>query len=337
LGVLYDRLIEPVTVAELTEQGWLVPARYFSLSEPDLERINIVAGDYHQGQLDQAVNQPSLVADVVQTWLARTSGRRTVIFATSIRHSIALSETFQRSGVAAEHVDAGTPTAERMQIFKRFTSGQTQVLVNCFLAAYGFDLPDLACVVLARPTKSEVLYLQMLGRGLRPADNKTDCLVLDHSGAVHEHGFAADERFWHLNGKYALDAPQARDRDHENRQITCPECAAVFTGSRTCPECGHVLAPRGREIATIDGELIEIGAGLPTEEIDRQVFHAELRGFGIEKGYKPGWTAHKFKDRFGAFPPFAWNDLPALEPTLQTRRWIKSRNIAWAKSKRKAS
>ncbi len=336
LGILYDHLIETATVAELTEQGYLVPARYFSLSEPDLHRVETVAGDYHQGQLDQAVNQPQLVADVVQTWLERAGGRRTVVFATSIAHSVALSEAFQRAGVAAEHVDANTPTAERAQIFARFVAGQTQVLTNCFLAAYGFDLPVMSCVVLARPTRSLVLFLQMVGRGLRPAEGKADCFVLDHSGAVHEHGFATDPRFWTLKGKYALESSPITRSTGKSKQIDCPECGAVFAGTRTCPECGYVLQPKGRTVASLDGSLVEIGAGLPKEEINRVVFHAELRGLALEKGYQQGWAAHQFKKRFGEFPPWSWNDDPALEPSLATRRWIKSRQIAWARAQQKA-
>lgn len=336
LGVLYDHLIEPVTVQQLTEQDFLVPARYFSLSEPDLSRVGIVAGDYNQGQLDHAVNQPGLVADIVATWLAKAGGRRTVVFATSIAHSVALSESFQRAGVAAEHVDANTPTAERAEIFARFISGRTQVLTNCYLASYGFDLPELSCVVLARPTKSLVLYLQMLGRGLRPAEGKSDCLVLDHSGAVHRHGFAADDRFWTLDGKYALEEPRSRSTGPA-AQIDCPECGCVFTGTRTCPECGWVKKPRGREVETLDGELIEIGIGQASEETDKQVFYAELLGICRERGYKTGFAAHKFRERFGIWPPRDWNYLRPLAPSLETRRWVKSRNIAWAKSQRRAS
>jgi len=333
---LYDELIEPVTVADLTRQRYLVPARYFSLSEPDLARVGIVAGDFNQGELDKAVNRPGLVADVVATWLARAGGRRTVVFATSIAHSVALAEAFQRAGVAAEHVDANTPVAERTRIFQRFSSGEIQVLTNCFLAAYGFDLPELSCVVLARPTKSLVLYLQMLGRGLRIAEGKSDCLVLDHSGAVHRHGFAGDPRFWTLTGKYAIEESPITRTTGESAQIDCPECQAVFSGTRTCPECGYVLKPKGRRVATITGELIEIGAGLPEEEVDLQVFYRELLGICRERGYRDGYAYHKFKERFRVDPARAWRTLAALEPSLATRRWVKSRNIAWAKAQEKA-
>lgn len=339
LGLFYDALIEPVTVADLTAEGYLTPARYFSISEPDLAKVGFVAGDYNQRQLDQAVNQPSLVGDIVATWLVRAAERRTVVFATSIQHSVALAEAFSRAGVAAAHVDAATPVAERTRIFERFAAGEIQVLTNCFLAAVGYDLPRIDCVVLARPTRSLTLYLQMLGRGLRPAKGKRDCLVLDHAGAVHRHGFATEPRAWSLSGKMALVVPSAggphRGDAGMPKQIDCPECSAVFTGSRTCPECGYYLAPVGRQVETIDGKLVEIGAGLLPEEVDRQAFFLELRGFAKERGYKPGWAAHRFKARFGKFPPRDWNDRPILTPSLATRRWIKSQQIAWAKAQQK--
>ena len=135
------------------------------------------------------MNQPQLMGDVVEHWLRHAADRRTVVFGTSVDHAIALAAAFRAAGVPAEHVDANTPTEEREAVFGRFRAGETQVLTNCFLAAYGFDLPAIAAVVLARPTKSLMLYLQMLGRGLRIDDGKRDCLVLDHAGCVHRFGF----------------------------------------------------------------------------------------------------------------------------------------------------
>ena len=334
LGVLYDRLIEPVTVAELQRDGWLCPARYYSLSAPDLARVKTVAGDYHQGELDEAVNRPKLVGEVVATWLARAGGRRTVVFATSIAHSASLCEEFLRAGVAAEHVDADTPQALRDATFERFRSGQTQVLTNCFLASYGFDLPELSCVVLARPTKSLMLYLQMLGRGLRTAEGKADCLVLDHSGCVHRFGFAHDERAWTLEGERALIERDSASREkHEAKLLTCPECSATFSGARLCPECGYFFAPKGKEIETLDGELVEIGEHLEPEERERMAWYAELRGYAVERGWKLGAAAHRYRERFGAWPPRTWNSSPPARPSDETRRWLKSRSIAYSRAR----
>lgn len=335
LGIVYDELIEVATPAELVASNFLVAARYFSVSTPDLSRVTTIAGDFHQGQLEQAMNRSTLVGDIVAHWLQHAGGRRTVVFATSIRHSVALANEFRGCGVAAEHVDATTPQDERDGIFQRFRSGDTQVLANCFLASYGFDLPKLDCIVLARPTKSLMMYLQMLGRGLRPAEGKTDCLVLDHAGNVHRHGFATDERAWTLDGSRALDAHEQRNRatTEERKTLACPECSCVFTGSRTCPECSYYFAPKGRVVETVDGELVEIGQELGQDRQAQLVFYLELRAIAAERGYSPGFAAHKFKERFGKFPPFAWNSCDLLTPTLETRRWLKSRQIAYFKAR----
>ena len=336
LRLLFDSLIQVATVAELTEQGHLVPARYFSIAEPDLSRVSTVAGDYHNGEL--AGEMLKLVADVPRTWLERAGGRRTVVFAVNVAHSVALADAFVALGVRAEHVDGGTPTPEREAIFRRFSCGETQILCNCMIASIGFDLPQLDCIQLARPTKSLALYLQMLGRGLRPSPGKTDCLVLDHSGAVHRLGFAEDERFWTLDGHADVARTKEQRERSEGKEIACPECSFIYTGGRTCPECGHYIAPKGRMIETIDGDLVEIGAHLKPEEQDRLAFFLELRGFVAERGFKPGFAAHKFKEKFGgSFPPWAWNDLPPAMPSRATRGWLQSRRIAHAKAAEKAS
>ena len=335
LGCLFDRLLEPTTVSDLTAQGFLMPARYYSVSVPDLGGLKIIAGDYQSDGLETVMNRPQLVGDIVAHWLTHGRDRRTVVFACSIAHSAALAEAFRREGVCAEHVDAETPREERERIFARFRSGETEVLTNCFLAAYGFDLPVLSCVVLARPTRSLMLFLQMLGRGLRPAPDKTDCLVLDHSGAVHEHGFAADLRPWTLDGTYALTTATRAATLREQRaavRLTCQVCDRIFTGSRVCPECGWVYTPTGRDVVQLDGTLVEIAADEPDElgsgsrgRKNRQRWYLELRGLAAELGYRTGWAAHQYKARFRAMPPWAWNSLAAQAPGEGVRRWWRGR------------
>jgi superfamily II DNA or RNA helicase len=330
LGLLYDVLVEPATTASLTAAGYLAPARYFSWPTPDLCGVRVTAGDYNLADLEMLLNKRSLLGDIVATWLQHAPNRRTIAYAVSIAHAVALAETFRREGVAAEHVDAGTPPAVRAATFARFRAGETQVLTNCFLAAYGFDLPALSCVVLARPTKSLMLYLQMLGRGLRLADGKTNCIVLDHSGAVHRHGFATDERRWTLSGRTAL-VPSPPRATPPRAPKQCPNCSAVWIDGTTCPECGYVLRPKGLLVETMAGELVELGANEPPDTQDRAVFYGELRGYSAEYGFKPGWAPHKFRERYGVFPPWRWNDDPVLAPSRATRRWVRSRFIAWRK------
>jgi DNA repair protein RadD len=335
IGLLYDTLIEPATPAALTQAGYLVPARYFSWPPPDLRGVRVTAGDYNLQDLTAAMDRRELLGDIVSTWCAHAGDRRTVAFCVSVAHAIGLAEAFRRIGVAAEHVDCKTPHAARAGIFARFAAGTTQVLTNCFVAAYGFDLPVMSCIVLARSTRSLMLYLQMLGRGLRIAPGKSDCLVLDHAGGVHRFGFVTDSRRWTLEGRYALE-PTPRSAKPPREPKECPACHAVFQGTRVCPECGCVLRPAGKLVATIDGILVEIGAGEEPETQERQVFYLELRGYASERSYKAGWAAHKYRERHGSFPPWSWNDSPPLTPSPTTLRWIKSRQIAFARSGRAA-
>lgn len=337
LGLLYDEMIEEATTASLTDQGYLCEARYFSLSEPDLRRVRTVAGDYNQKDLAKVMNSGELVGDIVEHWFRLAAERRTVVFASSIAHSMALAEEFKRQGARAEHVDADTDPAERTETFKRFSDGDTQILCNCFLAAYGFDLPELDCVVLARPTKSLVLYLQSLGRGLRISEGKEDCLILDHSGAVHRFGFATDERIWSLTGKVSWDGSLRKGMKHASRTIKCPECAAMFKSAPKCPECGYAPKAKAQKVHTLDGDLVEIQRRkeLIRKASEEQKFFRELMHYGRRHSYKRGWSSFKFKERYGRWPPRSWEGMSPLPPSKETSGWIRSRQIAWAKSQAK--
>lgn len=346
LGRVYDEMVVVASVAQLIADGFLVPDRPYSISEPDLKRVRTTAGEYNGKDLEAVMNRPKLVGDIVQHWLEHAATRRTVVFATSIAHSMALCKQFISHGVSAEHVDANTPQEARETTFENFKTGRTQVLTNCTLASIGFDLPELDCVVFARPTKSLGLFIQMLGRGLRPAPGKTDCLVLDHAGNVLRHGRADEPRFWTLHGKYAQD--EAKVKAHRQKkekegalEIRCPECSAVFSGTNQCPECGYHFPAKPKAVETMKGRLVALAAS-PSDDsaFDRRTFYLMLAGHAKLHGYSLGWAAHKFKERLGEWPPWSWKDgaeAAAITPSLEVSRWIRSRQIAWARSRSNAS
>ncbi|MBI4695491.1 MAG: DEAD/DEAH box helicase [Gammaproteobacteria bacterium] len=322
LGAVFDSMIDVATVAELTAAGYLVPARYFTLSDPDLAKVRTTAGDFNVGDLAGVMDRPQLVGDVAQTWLARAGERRTVVFAVNIGHSVNLAAQFRACGVSAEHVDANTPTAERAAIFGRFRSGATQVLTNCSLASYGFSLPDLDCVVIARPTKSLPLYLQMVGRGLRPAANKRDCFVLDHSGTVRELGFADDPRAWSLEGRaLADDGPASKKR---TRLEACNSCRRVFRGT-SCPSCG--VPGRAAVIAQNPalGELVEIARKMKPAEKNRLRLFLQLRGECQRRGMREGAAAHTYRELYGVWPPKRWSGFPMLSPSDEAKDIMQQR------------
>lgn len=200
LGRLFDDLVKPVTIAELIDAGLLSRFRVFAPSKPDLDGVKTVAGDYHEGQLAERMNQPKLVADIVETWLARGENRPTLCFATGRKHARAIHDQFRSVGVPAAYVDANTPRAEREAIGRALAAGEIKIVCNIGTLTTGIDW-DVRCIILARPTQSESLFVQIVGRGLRTADGKPDCLargtlVLTDRGEVEIQNITLGHKVW---------------------------------------------------------------------------------------------------------------------------------------------
>jgi len=241
--------------------------------------------------------------------------------------------------VRAEHVSGETPIAEREAILTRLASGETEVVANCMVLTEGWDCPPVSCAILARPTKQLGLYRQMVGRILRPAEGKTDASILDHAGAIWHHGTPSDDIVWTLKvDKRAVNiSAAARKRGDATELARCPECSAVLQGKPPCWSCGWIPKRRGRDVDFIDGELglvVDGKAQAPVyDENTRVEFFQQLRAVQQMRGYKKGWAAHKFKDKFGHFPPWSYNDLPPIAPTDVLLSWVRSRDIAYAKAR----
>ena len=182
LGKYYDDLIVEATTADLIREGYLSPFLAFAPSEPDLAGVRTVAGDFHETQLAEAVDQPKLVGDVIETWLKRGENRPTLCYGVNRAYAEHLQQRFVEVGVAAEYIDCFTDRLDRERIFDRFRAGETRVICNVATLAVGLDLPMTSCIIDARPTKSEIRFVQTIGRGLRTAPAKQNCLILDHAG-----------------------------------------------------------------------------------------------------------------------------------------------------------
>jgi DNA repair protein RadD len=220
LGGIFETMIECPQVAELIVGGYLVKARLYAPVNPDLKGVRTVKGDFHEGQLADRMDRDKLVGDIVTHWHKYGERRRTIAFACSVGHPIHIRDEFVKSGVRAEHLDGSTPKDERDAMLARLASGATEVIANCMVLTEGFDCPDIGCITLARPTKKMGLYRQMIGRGLRPADGKTDVVILDHSGAVFRHGLPEDRVEWSLDPDRHAEAPahQARLKEKASRR-----------------------------------------------------------------------------------------------------------------------
>jgi DNA repair protein RadD len=340
LGKHYDDLIIAETMAGLIQGGYLSSFVAFAPSEPDLAGVRTVAGDFDEGELAEAMDRPVITGDIVETWLKRGEGRSTLCFCVNRRHAQHVTERFIEVGVAAEYMDGATPREDREAIFARFRSGKTRVICNVGVLTTGIDL-DVRCIIDAKPTKSRILFVQTIGRGLRTAVGKDHLLILDHAGNHLRLGMVTDIGQDHLdNGQ---DRGSASQRAHERSEPLpklCEGCKAVVPrAAKECPSCGSWIHAR-TEVEAVDGELIELGSrrsGAPTIE-DKIAFFSELKGHATLRGYNDGWASHKYRERFGVWP----ND-PRIKcaaptpPSLKTRNWIVSRQIARAKARERVA
>jgi DNA repair protein RadD len=287
------------------------------------------------------MDRAELVGDIVEQWQKHGERRSTVCFATGVQHSLHIRNEFRRSGVLAEHIDGSTPTEERDAILKGLATGRVELVTNCAVLTEGWDCPDIGCLILARPTKSLGLFRQMIGRALRPAPGKSDAIILDHSGAVFVHGLPDDDILWALaEDRRAVNTSHAARGEHGARKLVdCPECHAVRFQGSPCPACGWRPQAKPQHVDIVDGDLGLVQRDrrvIPayTTEAERRRFYQQLLGIAKLRGYSPGFAFYKFQEKFaGQKPAWGWKSLPPVDPEPHVEAWVRSRQIAYARSK----
>jgi DNA repair protein RadD len=343
LGKYYDELHVVATTQQMIDGidgvRYLSPFRCFATGHPDLSRVRIVAGEYHEGDLSGAMQKGALVADIIDTWKKRWGKDKTLCFAVDCVHAKNIQERFQEEGVNAAYQDGTTPRIEREQIKEDFHSGLTPVVVSVGTMIMGVDW-DVRCIIYARPTRSEMRFVQAIGRGLRMADGKDHLMILDHSDTTERLGLVTDIHHEELDdGRKRAAATEAKEKEIPLPK-PCPECAFLMPAkSRDCPNCGLHIA-RISEIVEEDGELVEITAGErkkkpkePASMEKKRAWYAQLLWIAEERHYSPGFAAHKYKSKFGVWPN-EFKGTTAQVPSVVVRQWVKHEQIKWAKSRR---
>jgi DNA repair protein RadD len=313
LADIFETHVLAATVGELIDNGSLSPYDVRAYDAPDLHEVPIVAGEFNQQALSLACNTSVLVGGIVREFMAYHAGRRALLFPVSIEHSLALVAELQGHGIKAAHIDGDTPKDERRAIIAELAAGHVQVVssVGCFTE--GFDSPGVEICILARPTMSLTLHLQMCGRGLRPAPGKARALLVDHGGNFLRHGLPDDER------DYELTATPKRVTELHR----CPLCLQVFQrlgDDGSCPKCGEIIAPpreereeqARKEKERIEGEIINAERikelrkqAAARESTDKKrAYYEHLLNEARDKSYKRGWAFIRFKMRYGHPPNF---------------------------------
>lgn len=342
LGKHFESLLIAATTKDLIEQGYLSPFRVFATGHPDLGGVKMVAGDYHEGQLSNAMQEGELTADIIRTWQEKWGKDKTLCFAVDKAHARSIQERFEQAGIACGYQDANTSPDERREIKRKFHSGEYPVVVNIQTLTTGVDW-DVRCLILARPTKSEMLLTQIIGRALRTAPGKDCALILDHSDTTQRLGFVTDIHHDRLDdGSKEAAKLAAGEAKKTPLPKECKQCGCLKS-ARICPNCG--AEPQRLACGPIEneGELIEVTAKKAAQAApvdvqgEQRAFFAQLKAYALLHGYKLSWASAKFKDRFKFYPsPQVECVAAAGTVSPNVSGWIKSRNIAWAKSKRRA-
>jgi DNA repair protein RadD len=320
----YDDIVVAVPISQLIADGFLVAPRVWTVPAgalPDLKGVKTTAGDYNAKQLGEACNQGALLGDIVDHWERRAGGERTVGFAVNVEHSKALVRRFVERGHAAEHLDGTTPEDERRAILGRLEAGTTRIVINVGCLQEGWDQPSCKVLILARPTQSLGLYLQMAGRILRPW-NGVGAVILDHAGCARMHGLPHEDRPWSLE-----PSKKKRSKGEMDCAKLCEECLAVVElGTRICPGCGAELPWREQNLTEGEGELEEV-LEVSVRQNDEHAALVEAwreenaRRMASPTGVprKPGWVFMRWKQMHGGRPPPKGCKPPKWTPEEEAR------------------
>lgn len=324
LNDLFDTLICGPSISQLIDKDWLAPVSVFTPpNSPDLSKVKIRAGDFAIDQMSSVMSRGVVITGAVNEYTRLCSGKPAIAFCVDIDHSLRVASAFSEAGWRAAHVDGGTPQRARRELIVALNEGDIDILSNCGLISEGLDVPGVEAAILLRPTRSLALYLQMVGRALRPG--KDLAYILDHAGNVHRHGLPTARRRWSLRGHVRQNA---HSEDEGANLIRCPECGAVNNaGADKCESCGAVLHERRERAMEVTGP--QLAEALDDPITSEDLFHMtyvnalrwaadddgvmrkedKLARVAAARGYKPGWTYYAKGQHWKHFST-AWKGRP---------------------------
>lgn len=313
---LADDYIEATTMQRLIDGGFLSPLRYFSPSTIDLRGVKIDStGDYNQRQLYEAADSAKIYGELTENYKT-LNGKTAIAFGVNVEHSKKIAASFIAAGIPAKHIDADTSLSERKEIIRELERREIKIITSVGTMTTGIDIPSLESLIIARPTASLNLHLQIIGRVTRIFPGKTHGVIFDHAGNVARHGLAEFQRAVNLDG--------FTPRESEPKPVACLKCLAIFcpyenylnSGLRIqskryyiCPFCGHDNSPPKRDdddiiLSEEPDELKELTADdiVSLKIINHHNELEILRGKTKAKNGKPynwRWTFHRLIADYG--------------------------------------
>jgi len=282
----WDVCLNPISVKELRNQGFLLDCKVLAPKGPDLSNVKIskTTKDFDENELVKVITGNQIIGDIVNKYKKYGNNQPAILFAVNVEHSKIMARAFIEAGIGAIHCDAKHNAKEREAAIKQLENGEVMILSNVDIFSTGTDIPLLVIGIMARPTLSEALFIQQAGRILRPYKICSQCgtkrgaelecplckslnvsyeiqyaIMLDHAGNTAKHGGLFKDREPALDDKY-FDRKKLEPKEDIT---TCPYCDYVLDEpSAVCPFCKRNIEKEkrdgGRTINEIDGELVQI-------------------------------------------------------------------------------
>lgn len=347
LGKYFTNLVNAATMHELTEAGVLVPMKILSCTAPDMKDAETVGGEWTAKVAGE--REAKIIGDVVAEWITHGQSRKTIAFGADIAYCNQLVQRFNSAGVSAAAYTSETTDDECIELLEEFRKPDSsiRILVSVEKLAKGFDVPDVGCVIDARPLrKSLSTAIQMWGRGLRSSPGKINCILLDFTRNIVR--FKAEFEDIYYDGFRSLDESEKLDskpRDEDEYEATgCPQCGHK-PFHRRCMSCGFEKPTQALEDTSV-GEMreIAIGEGRKRKVLASDEYHLWCQLCGYSRAHsKPekqaGRAGNLFRNITGKWPPkeFDFHATQSAPVTKNTKNKIKQLDWAWREGQKKAS
>ena len=319
LDQIADDIIVGQSIHELTEKGFLAPFRYFQppndFDSKLLKRSS--TGDFTNESMQEAMST-KIFGHIVKQYKRIADGMQAVVYTYSIDSAVEIARKFNSEGISAVEVDGTTSKEKRDLAVRKFREQEIKILVNVNLFTEGVDLPNVDCVIMARPTASLALYLQFSMRCLNPRPGKT-AIIIDHANNFKQFGYPDDDRDWKKAIKSGRQKSKSLLTDSGISITTCDYCFAVVKASEVkdgkCPICGKpIKVHEAKPVSDVDlveatkerqnliheivkSDLLKSVANKNVSELHTM---KELQAYAKLHSYKPGWAWFQAK-RKGIF------------------------------------
>lgn len=339
MGLRWTKLIAPATTNELIAEGWLTPVVGFGVPDefmPDVSEVHTnFDGDYVEGEAEKAMTTKKIVGNVVKTWLEKGPGEKTFMFCVNRSHARRMQKEFEDAGVSCGYIDGTMDAGEREEVFRKYRRGEYKIIASIDTVGIGVD-EDVRCIIYLRLTKSEMKWVQDGGRGIRIADGKQHCLLLDHAGTAEELGLFTDIHHDTLCTRDPNEKGQPLADKKQTKPRKCPKCSALVSRATSiCPNCGSIL---GKDLGpkAVQGELVAIGKKEKKPEKDeKQSFYSQALGLEFERNYRKGYAANLYRKKFGVWPS-RLIEVTAF-PSRKVREFAREQALEYRKQKEGAA